>query len=127
MKPILFLTLFFIFSLSCDRYNGEEINSFQWNITKVEGASSGRVNQKISLIAYYQTASGCDIFDRFEQTGPDRIISIKAYGHLADMICTQQAIERSSVFNFIPTITGTYEFRFINRDNTFIVHTVTIN
>jgi hypothetical protein len=128
MKPFLFLILFFfIFSLSCDRNDPGEINSIQWNITKVEGASSSTINENISLKAYYQTASGCDIFDRFEQTGQDRVISIKAYGHTADMICTAQAVERSSFFYFVPTMSGTYEFRFINRDNTVISHTVTIN
>jgi hypothetical protein len=128
MKPTLFLILFsFIFSLSCDRNDPEEINSIQWNITKVEGASSGSLDENISLKAYYQTASGCDIFDRFEQTGQDRVFSIKAYGHTADMICTAQAVERSSFFYFVPTMSGIYEFRFINRDNTVIRHTLTIN
>jgi hypothetical protein len=128
MKPILCLTLFFfIFFLSCDKNDPGEIISIQWNITKVEGTSSGNLNENISLKAYYQTASGCDIFDRFEQTGQDRAIYVKAYGHTADMICTDQAVERSSFFNFIPTMTGNYVFKFINRDNTVITHIVTIN
>jgi len=79
------------------------------------------------LRAYYQTASGCDIFDKFEQINQDRVISIKAYGHTANTICTDQAVERSSDFNFIPTQTGTYEFKFINRDNSIVTHVMIIN
>jgi hypothetical protein len=128
MKLNLFLILlFFIVSSSCDTNDSEEINSIQWNITKVEGPSSGTLNQNIALRAYYQTASSCDIFDKFEQINQDRVISIKAYGHSANTICTAQAVESSSVFNFIPTMTGTYEFKFVNRDHTVITHSMTIN
>jgi hypothetical protein len=128
MKLYLFLILlFFIAFSSCENNGSEEINSTQWNITKVEGPTSGTLNQNITLKAYYQTASGCDVFDKFEQIDQDKVISIKAYGHTTNKICTAQAVERSSDFSFIPTMIGTYEFKFLNRDNSIVTHIMTIN
>ena len=114
--------------ISCKKSNSESPLPGQWNISRVEGETSGSVNQTISLNVFYPTASGCDILDRFEQSTQGKIISIKAFGHTeASNFCTQAAIEKSSYFSFTPTSTGLWELRFIQRDNSYFTYNLTIN
>jgi len=106
----------------------EPIDLNQWNISRVEGVTSGTLYQMVYLTVYYPTSSGCDIFDKFEQSENGKIITIKALGHTdTSSICTAVALERSAIFSFKPTSTGIYELRFLKRDNSYITHNVTIN
>jgi hypothetical protein len=96
------------------------------NVTKVEGPNTGLVNQAISLTVYYPTSSGCDIFDKFEQSTQGNVISVKAFGHTDTGYCTQVALERTVVFIFQPNSKGNFEIRFINRDNSYLTHNLII-
>ena len=129
MRLSILLSLPIILSLSsCEKESIDPIDPNQWNISRVEGLTFGTINQTVYLTVYYPTSSGCDIFDNFKQTEKGSIISIKAYGHTdTSSICTAVALERSTLFSFNPTSTGVYELRFYKRDNSYIVHSVTIN
>ena len=129
MKLNLFVTsLILILIVSCKKSTQETYNSVQWNMNRVEGVTSGSLNQTITLIVYYPTSSGCDVFDKFEQSIQDKIVSIKAYGHtVTSTFCTDVAIERSAAFSFEPTSTGSFELRFINKDNSYFTDNLTIN
>jgi hypothetical protein len=129
MRFNLVITTLILFSIfACKKNNSEFYDPGQWNMNKVEGISTGTLNQTISLTVFYSTSSGCDIFDRFEQSIQGKIVSIKAYGHTeTSTYCVQAALERSATFDFKPTTTGLYELRFFNRDNSYFTHNLTIN
>jgi hypothetical protein len=129
MKAKLFITILILFSLiSCKKSNSESNNPVQWNMTRVEGVTTGTLNQAISLTVFYPTSSGCDIFDKFEQSTQNKIVSIKAFGHTeTSNICTDAAIEKNATLSFTPTSTGSYELRFIQRDNSYFSVNLTIN
>jgi hypothetical protein len=113
--------------MSCGKESSESFISIQWNMNRVEGVTSGTLNQTISLTVYYPTSSGCDVFDKFEQSSQGNIISIKALGHtVKSNFCTYAAIEKTATFNFKPISTGSFELRFINKDNSYFTHTLTI-
>jgi hypothetical protein len=127
-RNIYITSLIFILLISCKKNSQETYSPDQWNMNRVEGVSTGVINQTISLTVYYPTSSGCDVFDRFYQSNQGNIVSIKAFGHVeTSNFCTDAAIERSTTFTFVPTLTGSYELRFINRDNTYFTHNLTIN
>ena len=95
---------------------------------KVEGAITGTVNQPLALTVYWPYTSGtCDFLDKFEETKQANIILIKAYGHRSGGLCTDDAGVKTKIYNFVSTTAGTFELRFINKDNSFISHFVTVN
>ncbi len=125
-----FAILISIGFISCkkrDNHNSS-IEPAQWNMTKVDGNGSGIVNQLIPLLVYYPTSSGCDILDSFTQSYQGNIILIKAFGHTnTSSICTQDASIKTKTFNFEPIAKGTYELRFVNKDNSYISHMLIVN
>ena len=127
MRQIIF-TFLILATISCNKKNDSNVSLTQWNITKVEGSSTGNVNQSLALIVYWPYSSGCDILDNFQETKQANVIFVKAYGHTASGgICTDDAGIKTKIYNFTSATAGTFELRFINRDNSFISHFITIN
>jgi hypothetical protein len=125
---ILITSLILIQLISCKKSTPESYTPGQLNMNRVEGATTGSLNQTVTLTVYYPTSSGCDVFDKFEQSIKGKTVSIKAYGHTeTSTFCIQAALERSATFDFMPTSAGLYELRFINRDNSYFTHNLTIN
>ena len=124
MQRILF-AIFTLLIVCCNKKN--EVTFSHWNVTKVEGPAAGNANQAIALTVYWPYGSGsCDVLDKFEETREGSIIYIKAYGHVTSGICTMDAGIKTKIYNFFSASTGTFELRFVNRDNTFISHTIII-
>jgi hypothetical protein len=97
-------------------------------MNRVVGDTTCKIDQTIILTVYYPTSSSCDIFDRFEKTTQDHYFSFKAFGHTeTSKFCTEAAIEKSVEVNVTPISAGLYELRFINKDNSYISHTITVN
>ena len=119
-------SLILILFVSCKKSSSEP--SVQWNMNRVEGDTTCKIDQTIILTVYYPTSSSCDIFDRFENTTQDHYFSFKAYGHTeTSKFCTEAAIEKSVEVKFIPISAGSYELMFINPDNSYLTHTITVN
>jgi hypothetical protein len=97
-------------------------------MNRVEGDTTCKIDQTIILTVYYPTSSSCDIFDRFENTTQDHFFSFIAYGHTeTSKFCTEAAIEKSVEVKFTPISAGSYELRFINKDNSYFIHIITVN
>ena len=129
MKLQVYITgLILILLVSCTKSSSEHYTSVQWNMNRVEGDTTCKIDQTIILTVYYPTSSSCDIFDRFENTTQDHFFSYKAYGHTeTSKFCTEAAIEKSVEVKFTPVSAGSYELRFINKDNSYISHSITVN
>ena len=127
MRQITFI-FFSLVTISCTKKTDPNISFIQWNMTIVEGGLTGRANQSLALTVYWPYTSGsCDVLDNFEETKQGNIISIKAYGHSNGGICTDDAGIKTKIYNFISATSGTFELRFINKDNSFISRFITIN
>ncbi len=130
MKTIIKISILLCFLiLSCHKTDSEYMNSNQWNMTRVEGINTGVINQTISLTVFYPTSSGCDIFDKFDlKYAKNNIVSIRAFGHTENSeLCTQQAIEKSTTFEFTPASKGVFELRFTNKNNAYFTYNLIIN
>ncbi len=129
MRRMIIVTII-LFTFSCTKNSEPNIPVtplLQFNMTKVEGGLSGTTNQPVNLTVYWLYSSGCDVLDKFEESRQANIVSIKAYGHINEGICTHDAGIKTKIYNFTSTTAGTFELRFINRDNSFITQFVTIN
>jgi len=126
MRLFLF-ALFTLLIISCNKPNDNEVIFIHWTVTQVEGPTSGNINQTVALIVYWPYGSGsCDVLDKFVETKQGNIIYIKAYGHTTSGICTMDAGIKTKTYNFLSASPGTFELRFVNPDNTFILHTIVI-
>jgi len=97
-------------------------------VTKVDGATTGVINQAIPLTVYWFFTSGsCDILDKFEETRLGNIVTVKAYGHYSGQVCTADAGIKTKIYNFISPTPGTFELRFVNPDNTVVTYTIIIS
>ena len=127
MKLQVYITgLILILLVSCKKSSSD--TSVQWNMSRVVGDTTCKIDQTIFLTVDYPTSSSCDIFDRFENTTQDHYFSFKAFGHTeTSKICTEAAIEKSVEVKVTPISAGSYELRFINKDNSYISHTIIVN
>ena len=126
MRLFLF-ALFTLLILSCNKPNDNEVIFLHWTVVKVEGPATGNVNQPVAITVYWPYGSGSyDVLDKFVETKEGNMIYIKAYGHRTSGICTMDAGIKTKTYNFLSASAGIFELRFVNRDNTFISHTIVI-
>jgi len=132
-KKLLTLGLFAVIAifllLGCEKSSNTDSPEglVHWNISKVEGPTSGLVNETISLDVYCPTSSGCDYISEFVSDKSGNNIDIKAFGNtLKDTNCTMAAVPLKVKYEFNPNSKGQFVLHFINRDNSVIKHHLTI-
>jgi hypothetical protein len=137
MKNLLFIVVTFIFIFQGCEKTTQDCNKFpdntpeglvHWDILNVEGPSTLLINQSGILEVLYPTSSGCDYVSEFVTVICGNNILVKAYGNTTQGTgCTAAAVPQRINYEFTPTEKGQFVFKFINRDNSIIVHNITIN
>jgi hypothetical protein len=135
MKKTILLLFMTIFILSgCEKKNNIETNNIitpeglvPWDVIKVEGQTSGLVNDTISFDVYCPSSSGCDYISEFISDKDGNTVFIKAFGNTRqDSPCTMAAVPIVAKFKFISKSKGQFELQFIKKDNSVIKHSLTI-
>jgi len=130
-KPFLLLTAIILFWTGCKKPSDNDpapAGLIQWDILKIDGPTSGSINQVISLKVSCPASSGCDYVSQFISKRNGKIITIKAYGNThKDINCTMGAVTLTVNYNFIPLETGELVLIFRNKDNSEISYNITIN
>ena len=120
------LLLVVLLSASC--HSKKVYNYSQRIVIKVEGATTGSVNQVVALTVHWQFTSGsCDVFDKFEESRQGNTIKIKVYGHWTENVCTSDVGINKVTYNFSSSTPGTFELLFENMDGSVVIHTITIS
>lgn len=138
MRKILILLIFFfpVFP-ACEKEN-KDCDKFpvnppeglvQWNVLSVDGPTTALVNQPVTLEVTYPTSSGCDYVSEFVTSKCSSInILVKVYGNtIKDAPCPLAAVSKKINFEFTPYAKGQILFEFINKDNSVISYSITIN
>jgi len=133
-KTIQFLFTTILILYGCEKINNTGPNNIEtpegllhWDIIKVEGQTSGFVNDTISLDVYCPTSSGCDYISSFGSEKNGNIVYIKAFGNTRkDIPCTMAAVPIVVKYKFVSKSVGRFELQFIKRDNSVIKHYLTI-
>ena len=135
MKKTILLLFTTIFILSgCEKKNNIETNNIitpeglvHWDVIRVEGQTSGLVNDTISFDVYCPSSSGCDYISEFVSDKDGNTIFIKAFGNTRqNSPCTMAAVPIVAKYKFISKSKGQFELQFIKRDNSVIKHSLTI-
>jgi hypothetical protein len=125
---LLYAVLIVLLVISCKKNNDTDNKFRHWPVVKVEGASNGTKNQVIPITVYWPYTSGsCDVLSKFETSRKGSIIEIIALGYSSGGICTMDTGIKTKIYEFTSSSAGTFELRFMNRDNTYLSHTVVIN
>ena len=95
-------------------------------VTKIEGPTSGNVNQVLNLTVFFGCFNGCGQFGSFEQTTTGNLTTINVIAKYEGCICTQDAPIRQTVYNFKATEPGVYNINFEQTQGSYLTHTIII-
>jgi hypothetical protein len=135
MKKTILILLTTILMLSgCEKKTNSDTNAIvtpeglmHWDVLKVEGPTSGLVNDTILLDVYCPTSSGCDYISELLSDKSGNTVFIKAFGNtLKDSPCTLACTPIVAKYKFTSKSKGRFELQFIKRDNSVIKHFLTI-
>lgn len=123
-KLALALAILSLVSCKKDKDKEEDVNYSAWSILKVEGSTTGTVNQTIPITVTF--AGSCAVVDRFAESRGATKINITLLGYPVKGWCTADAMPRTIIYNFNATQPGTYELHFANNAAN-VPHIVTVN
>lgn len=123
---ILKTTIFFVIACVSCRNDKNCLLYEQAFVSKVEGSSNGQINQEISLQVYFGCNNGCAQFGNFEEniSGNTRTIIVNA--RYEGCFCIQIAPTLIETYKFKTSQAGTYYLKFLQRNNTYLTDTLTI-
>lgn len=132
MNKIYLYKIFFSFSLiltfpSCNKnHNGSCLSFTKAPVTKIEGANSASVNQELVLTVSFQCFNGCGQFGNFDEVISGNTTTITVNAKYEGCICTQDAPIRQITYKFKKSQQGTFDLKFLQTENTYLTHTITV-
>lgn len=128
LTPALFLSLLVVSLISCTKTREEPtcISAKRGPVTKIDGPTSALINQEILLTVDFTCFNGCGQFTNFEETvnGSETKIIINA--KYEGCICTEDLPTRQVKYRFRKSQVGTYTLMFLQSDNIYLTHTITV-
>jgi hypothetical protein len=126
---IIFFSLIII-TFSCNKKDDNNSNAcLSFNkapVTKVEGATVALVNQEISLTVSFGCSNGCGEFVNFDEAVTGNTTSIAVNAKYEGCICTLDAPIRQTIYKFKRSQPGTYDLKFLQAENTYLVYTIVV-
>lgn len=125
--------VFFFFSLiitllGCEKKQ-EDDSCLSFNkapVTKIEGSNSALVNQEIILTVSFGCYNGCRQFGSFDEVISGNATTITVNAKYEGCICTQDAPIRQTTYKFKKSQAGTFDLKFLQAENTYLIHTITV-
>lgn len=97
------------------------------SVTKVEGPSTGQVNQDIAITAYVMLAGNCSGVERFVETTSSNTQTIRVNTYTDTCVaCTNNYIESPTVYTFKTNKPGTYYLKFASFNDQYITDTLVV-
>lgn len=95
-------------------------------VTRIEGATTASVNQEINLTISFTCFNGCGQFGNVEETIAGNTTTIIVNAKYTGCICTQDVPTRATSYKFKKALAGTYELKFLQTENNYIIHTIIV-
>ncbi|MBI3719288.1 MAG: hypothetical protein HY252_11950 [Sphingobacteriales bacterium] len=119
--------LIIVYLSGCEKKDNTRCLSYKKaGVTKIEGPTTGFVNQDIDLIISFGCISGCGQFGNFEQISNGDTTTINVIAKYEGCICTQEAPTRQTTYKFKATQPGTYYLKFLQVERTYLTDTIRI-
>jgi hypothetical protein len=129
LNQILFFFSLIIVSVGCNKKNENNSKCLSFTkapVTKIEGANSALVNQEVILTVSFGCYNGCGQFGNFNEviSGNSTVITVNA--KYEGCICTQDLPIRQTIYKFKKSQTGTFDLKFLQTENIYLTHTITV-
>ncbi|HMT73224.1 MAG TPA: hypothetical protein PKA77_04110 [Chitinophagaceae bacterium] len=131
-KKYLYQVFFFFFLiitlLGCEKKQ-EDDSCLSFNkapVTKIEGSNSALVNQEIILTVSFGCYNGCGQFGSFDEVISGNATTITVNTKYEGCVCTQDAPIRQASYKFKKSQAGTFDLKFLQAENTYLIHTITV-
>ncbi len=127
-KYALYCSLLVLSLVSCTKTTDEPtcISFKTGPVTKIDGATAALVNQEILLAIDFTSFNGCGQFNKFEETANGNETTIIVNAKYEGCVCTQDLPTRQAIYKFRKSQAGTYTLKFLQSDNIYLNHTVTV-
>ncbi len=89
-------------------------------VSKVEGSTTGQVNQEIALQVYFGCHNGCGQFGNFEENISANTRTIIVNAKYEGCVCTQEVPVRIGSYKFKTSQAGIYYLKFLKESNTYL-------
>ena len=128
LTPALYISLLVVSLISCTKTSNEPpcISFKRGPVTKIDGATSASVNQEILLTVDFTCFNGCGQFSNFEETVNGNETKIIINAKYEGCICTEDLPTRQVKYRFRKSQVGTYTLMFLQSDNIYLTHTITV-
>lgn len=84
------------------------------------------VNQEIILTVSFGCYNGCGQFGSFDEVISGNATTITVNAKYEGCICTQDAPIRQTTYKFKKSQAGTFDLKFLQAENTYLIHTITV-
>ena len=127
-NPALYFSLLVLSLIGCTKTPNEQpCITFQTGpVTKTDGATAASVNQEILLNVDFTSFNGCGQFNKFEENVNGNETTIVVNARYEGCICTQDLPTRRVTYKFRKSQAGTYTLKFLQSNNVYLNHTVTV-
>lgn len=118
-----------LMAFTCTKENTENNRCLSYAkapVTVVTGATTGNINQDINLLVFFPCTNGCGGFSSFEQTRTGNTFEISVTAKYEGCICTQDVPVRQQTYTFRASQPGTYLLNFVQGNNSYVAHTITV-
>lgn len=114
--------------LSCGKSNDNPCSISYSNapVTKVQGPSSGLVNQDLALSVLFTCFNSCGRFGRIEENSNADTTTIKVIARYEGCVCADVLSGGQAIYKFRATRAGTYHLKFWQGKNSYLTDTITI-
>lgn len=114
--------------ISCKKNEGENncLSFVNAPTAMVEGPTEALVNQEISLRVSFGIINGCGSFNNFKEVSQSNNSEIVVVAKYQGCVCTQVASTEIANYKFVKSTAGTYQLRFLQANNTSLLHTIVV-
>ncbi len=121
---IVFLSLTIFFSTGClENNNTCEVYS-PAPVTGVSGPSTGLLFQPVTFQVQFAAGNGCGSFGNFDSYTVNDSTEVILKARYQGCVCTQQILNLTANYTFIPTRSGAHYFKYYVREGEYVRDTI---
>lgn len=124
---LLILTLTASLFLGCPENDDNDQNLSFAPVLSIDAPSTGSINQKTVIEVSFLVNNGCGSFKRFLGNQKGKTTDIEVQAHYVDQICTQATQTLKANYEFTPTETGSYTYKFKASNDEVITTIIDVN
>lgn len=112
--------------VSCNNDDTPSFTTKKTLVSVVTGATTGKVNQEITLNVTFAVDNNCGAFNKFIETTTDKTKVIEVEAKYVGSNCGTTATTKTTTYKFKAAAVGTYTLRFKKSATEFVTQTIVI-